>query len=205
MSVDGTLLAYSVDVTGAERFTIRVRDLATGKNLPDVIDDTAYGATWAGNTHLFYSRADDAWRPYVVCRHRIGTEADADAVVLTEPDERFWVGVDSQPGRRLDPLRRRQQADLGVSSLLSADDPEGTPRVVAPRRQGVEYDVEPAGDRLLIVHNDGAEDFVLARGPAGRHQPRAVATVLPHQPGRPDHSASARTTGTPSSRCGGTG
>ena len=46
--------------------------------------------------------------------------------------------------------------------MLSTDDPEGEPRIVAPRRQGVEYDVEPAGDRLLIVHNDGAEDFALA-------------------------------------------
>ena len=43
--------------------------------------------------------------------------------------------------------------------------PEGEPRIVAPRRQGVEYDVEPAGDRLLIVHNDGAEDFELAEAP----------------------------------------
>ena len=57
--------------------------------------------------------------------------------------------------------------------LLSADDPEGEPRVVAPRRQGVEYDVEPAGDRLLIVHNDGARDFELAEAPL---TPRATPT-----------------------------
>ena len=67
--------------------------------------------------------------------------------------------------------------------LLSTDDPEGEPRVVAPRRQGVEYDVEPAGDRLLIVHNDGAEDFELAEAPLDATDHTDWRPVLPHQPG----------------------
>ena len=37
--------------------------------------------------------------------------------------------------------------------------------MVAPRRHGVEYGVEVAGDRLLILHNDGAENFELAAAP----------------------------------------
>lgn len=94
VSPAGGLLAYSVDVTGAERFTLRVRDLASGSDLPDQIVDVSSGATWAGDSHLFYARADEAWRPYVVLRHRLGTDAEADAEVLTEPDERFWLDVD---------------------------------------------------------------------------------------------------------------
>ena len=57
--------------------------------------------------------------------------------------------------------------------LLDAATPAGEFSVVAPRRQGVEYDVEVAGDRLLILHNDGAENFELASAPlpgAGRHR-----------------------------------
>ena len=50
--------------------------------------------------------------------------------------------------------------------LLDSAAPEGEFTVVAPRRQGVEYDVEVAADRLLIVHNDGgAENFELATAP----------------------------------------
>ncbi|MET0692632.1 MAG: oligopeptidase B, partial [Propionibacteriaceae bacterium] len=152
VSADGTLLAYSVDTTGGERFTLHVRDLTTGEDLPDVVEDTAYGVAWAGTSHLFYTRADEAWRPYVVRRHRLGTDSDTDVDVVTEPDDRFWVGVDSS----------RDDAWLVIGmgskltsefSLLATSDPEGTPRVVAPRRQGVEYEIEPAGDRLLIVHN----------------------------------------------------
>ena len=182
VSPDGRLLAYAVDTSGGERFTLRVRDLSSGTLLPDEITDTAYGVAWAGNGHLFYTRADEAWRPYVVLRHRLGSDPAADAEVLNEPDERFWVGVDAS--------RDERWIVIGLGSkltseyhLLPTSDPEGTPRVVAPRREGVEYDVEPAGDRLLIVHNDGAEDFALAQAPLDAAGPEQWQTVLPHQPG----------------------
>ena len=183
VSEDGRLLAYSVDTTGGERFTLRVRDLVSGTELPDEIEDTAYGVAWAGSSHLFYTRADEAWRPHVVLRHRLGGDPAADTVVLTEPDERFWVGVDTS--------RDDRWVVIGMGSkltseyhLLPADQPESTPRVVAPRREGVEYDVEPAGDRLLIVHNDGgAEDFALAQAPLDATSHEQWETVLPAQPG----------------------
>lgn len=182
VSPDGRLLAFSVDTSGGERFELRVKDLTTGELLPEVIEDTAYGVAWAGSTHLFYTRADEAWRPYVVRRHRLRTSPDADVDVVTEPDDRFWVGVDSS--------RDDQWIVIGVGSkltsefsLLSAAEPEGEPRVVAPRRQGVEYDVEPAGDRLLIVHNDSAEDFELAEAPLDATSHEQWSPVIPHQLG----------------------
>ncbi len=182
VSTDGHLLAYAVDVTGAERFTIRILDLRTGELLEEEITDTAYGVAWAGSNHLFYTRADEAWRPYTVLRHRLGTDAAEDVTVLTEPDERYWVGVDGS--------RDDRWLVFGVGSkltseysLLATDDPEGTPRVVAPRREGVEYDVEVAGDRLLIVHNDGALDYELAEAPLTASSHEEWQTVLPHEPG----------------------
>ncbi len=182
VSPSGRLLAYATDVAGDERYLLRVLDLTSGELLADEIADIAYGVAWAGETHLFYTRADAAWRPYVVLRHRLGTEVGTDAEVLTEPDERFWVGVGSS--------RDEDWIVLGVGSkltseysLLPAADPEGTPHLVAPRRQGVEYDVEPAGDRLLIVHNDGAPDFELAEAPLDATGHEQWTPVLPHTPG----------------------
>ena len=182
VSLDGRLLAYSTDRTGDERFVLRIKDLQTGKLLADEIHDIGYGATWAQNSHLFYTRVDEAWRPYAVLRHRLGTDPAADTEVLVEADERFWVGVDAS--------RDDRWIILGAASkltseyrLLSTDEPEGEPRIVAPRRQGVEYDIEPAGDRLLIVHNDGAKDFELAEAPLDGSGPEQWTTILPHEPG----------------------
>jgi oligopeptidase B len=182
VSLNGRLLAYSVDLSGAERFTIMIKDLVSGELLADQISDTAYGVAWAKNSHFFYTRADDAWRPYVVLRHRLGTDPSEDVAVVTESDERFWLSVDASRDDRWIMIGAESKITSEVR-LLSTDDPDGEPRLVAPRRQGVEYDVEPAGDRLLIVHNDGAEDFELAEAPLTATSHTEWMTVLPHRQG----------------------
>jgi oligopeptidase B len=181
-SLDGRLLAYSIDLSGAERFTIMIKDLVSGELLADQISDTAYGVAWAKNSHLFYTRADETWRPYVVLRHRLGTDPSEDVVVVTESDERFWLSVDASRDDRWIMIGAESRITSEVR-LLSTDDPEGEPRIVAPRRQGVEYDVEPAGDRLLIVHNDGAQDFELAEAPLTATSHTEWTPVLPHRQG----------------------
>ncbi len=169
ISPDGNLLAFSVDTVGNERFLLQVKDLRTGEMLPDQVPDTAYGATWAlEGRHLFYTTVDDAWRPDRVWRHELGTDPSDDVVVFHEPDERFWTSV----GR----TRSDRFLMIGVGSkstteyrALEASDPTGEFRVVAPRRQGVEYSVEHAvigGEEcFLVLHNDGAENFTLAKAP----------------------------------------
>lgn len=187
ISRDGRLLAYSTDTTGDERFTLQVRDLESGELLADRLENVGYGATWdTAGEHLFYSRVDEAWRPHEVWRHRIGTDPADDVLVLREDDERFWVSV----GR----TRSERFLVVGVGSkvtteyhLLDADDPTGELRVVAPRRQGVEYSVEHAvvggEDRLLVLHNDGAPDFELATCPVDATGPEHWTPLLPHAPG----------------------
>lgn len=175
VSPDGRRLAYSVDFAGNERFTLKVKELDTGEVLPDEIPETSYGTAWSldGST-VFYLTVDEAWRPYRVHRHAVGTPAAEDALVYEEPDERFWVGVGL--------TRSERYIEIGIGSkttsetrLLDAADPRGEFAVVAPRTQGVEYSVDhwahpadPAGDLLLVLHNaDGKENFELATASIG--------------------------------------
>src|SRR3546814_6299879 len=72
---------------------MRVRDLRTGTDLPDLIPETTYGSAWAGDTTFFYVRQDQAMRPHQVWRHEIGTSADDDVLVYEDDDERFFVSV----------------------------------------------------------------------------------------------------------------
>jgi len=166
VSPDETMLAYSTDYSGDERYTLRIKDLASGRTLPDEIPDTSYGCAWSRDGGvLFYVTVDEAWRPYRVWRHKVGTPASSDVMVFEESDERFWVSIGLS--------RTERYVYIATGSkmtsewwLLDSAAPEGSFTVVAPRRQGVEYDVEIAADRLLIVHNDGgAENFELATAP----------------------------------------
>jgi oligopeptidase B len=168
VSPDDALLAYSTDFSGDERYTLRIKNLATGEVLPDEVPNTYYGCAWSlDGTALFYVTVDDAWRPCRVWRHTVGTTADADVLVLEEADERFWVSIGLSRSERYIAIRTASVLTSEIH-LLEASHPTGEPVVVAPRRQGVEYDVEDAADRLLVLHNDGGsapdgkEDFELA-------------------------------------------
>ena len=187
VSDDGRLMLWGVDVAGDERYTIRVRDLVTGEDLPDVIEDTFAGAGFSPDGRfIVYSTVDDAWRPDTVWLHELGTPVADDAKLFHEPDERFWLGAGF--------TRSNRYLVIGLGSsitseewILDADDLRGEPRLVWPRREGVEYEVHDAvvdgEDVLYIVHNDGALDFELVRvaasDPSGDRE-----VVVAHEPGR---------------------
>ena len=165
VSPAGDLLAYAVDLTGDERYDVRVRRIATGESVDEAVRLTGGSLAWSlDGRHLFYTRVDDAWRPYQVWRHEVGTAVEQDALVHEEGDERFFVGVGTS--------RDDRHIIIAIGSkttsefrLLDAADPLGTPHVVAERRAGVEYDVEPMGDQLLVTHNANRTNFELAIAP----------------------------------------
>ena len=77
VSNDGTRMLYGVDVAGDERYTVRVRDLVTGEQLPDEIPGTFAGATFSPDGRfIVYTTVDDAWRPDTVWLHELGTPVD---------------------------------------------------------------------------------------------------------------------------------
>ncbi|BCB80961.1 S9 family peptidase [Phytohabitans flavus] len=181
VSPDGRWLAYSTDFAGDERFTLRVKDLRTGEVLADEVPDTFYGSAWsADGSTLFYLTVDEAWRPYRVWRHTVGSAATDDAVVYEEADERFWVGVELTRSEKFIVVDVHSKV-TSEAWVIPASNPTGAPAIIAPRRQGVEYTVEHHGHRFLILHNDGAEDFELAYTSADA--PGDWAPLIPHTPG----------------------
>ena len=183
VSADGRRIAYAVDVEGDERFALRVRDIETASVIDEAVTAIGYGAVWSlDGQYLFYTRMDESWRPHEVWRHEVGAAAADDVLVFQESDERFWMGIGSS---RDDAWVIIQVGSKLTSEvwLLDAAAPLGQPRVVAPRRQGVEYDVEPAGDRLLIVHNANHPDFELAQAPLDATSPEQWSPLAVAVPG----------------------
>jgi oligopeptidase B len=189
VSPDEKLLAYSTDFSGDERYTMRIRNLVTGEVLADEVPDTYYGSAWsADGSALFYVTVDEAWRPYRVWRHLVGTPVADDVMVFEESDEKFWLGIGVSRDDRYLQIHTSSKLTSEVW-LLPAATPLGEFTVVAPRRFGVEYDVEVAGDRLLILHNDGAENFELASASlprAGENSSGGTAAWTPVIPHRAD-------------------
>jgi oligopeptidase B len=183
VSPAGDLLAFSVDLAGDERFTLRIKDLRTGELLADQVENVFYGSAWSLDAStLFYLTVDDAWRPHRVWRHTLGQPTTNDVLVLEERDERFWVGVELSRSDAYVVIDLHSKLTSEVR-VIPAAEPTREPMIIAARRQGVEYSVEhdPARDRFLVLHNHGAEDFALAAtslAALGEWQP-----VIAHTPG----------------------
>lgn len=181
VSPNHMLLAYAVDTTGGEEYTIYIRDLATGKNLPDAIPNT-YGLEWAAdNKTVFYTTLDATHRPYRLWKHTLGTEPASDPIVYEEKDESFYISIGS--------TKSQEYLLLAIGSIssseyryLKSDNPNGEWKVIAPRRKDVEYSVDHHGDRFYIVTNDGAKNFKIAFAPVADPGIANWTEFLPHRP-----------------------
>ncbi len=157
------ILAWSVDLTGAEKYSLRFRDLATGQDLPDRVPGTYYTGAWdATGTRFLYVVPDHAMRPWQVREHVLGTPADTDRLVLQEDDESFELTVSATRSGEWIVIESRSR-DTSECWLLPARDTTTVPRSVAGRRRGTEYTVDHApwggADELLMVTNDEAPEF----------------------------------------------
>src|SRR5947209_1574755 len=136
------LLAWSVDDKGSEMDTLRVRDLTTGKDLPDLVAEVSGSPVWTTHSSAFYYvRLDDNHRPSRIYRHLLGTPASDDTLIYEEQDSRFFVSLGrTQSGRFAD--ISVHDHETSESWLLDLTDTDATPRLVAARHASVQYDVE---------------------------------------------------------------
>lgn len=181
VTLDGTMLAFSVDNSGDERFTLRFKDLTTGEMLDDQIEDVFYGATWVGSMEVYYQRVDEAWRPHEVWRHRLGTPVEQDELIFREEDQKFWTGVGTTRSERF-LLINSGTAVTSECYYLDLQDPDAELTSVLPREHGVEYGVVHAviggEDRWLVVHNANGVNSEIGYHPIGRINSLTEVTPL---------------------------
>jgi oligopeptidase B len=184
ISPDGTLLAYSTDVVGDERYTVRVKDLGTGELLADEITGVIGGATWdRAGENLYYTTVDDSWRADKIWRHRVGSVQADDELVHHECDGRFFVGVGRTRSDRFLVIAAGSKT-TSEYRFLDAEAPELGWRVFAERREGLEYSLDHAvvggQDRFLVLHNDTGPDFELATAPIEPTGPEGWESLIAH-------------------------
>ncbi|MBX9729066.1 MAG: S9 family peptidase, partial [Sphingopyxis sp.] len=174
VSADGRRLAYSVDASGSERYTVRFRDLTSGTELPDAIEgamgkwgeDSVEGTLGnivfsADGEWLLYGLVDDNWRTRRIMAHRLGTAQSDDVLIYDEPDEGFSAGISLTHSERFFVVSAGDHETSEIR-LIPADNPLAEPILVAARRKGVEYDVEEREGTLYIHTNDTHANFRLA-------------------------------------------
>lgn len=174
LSKDGTWMLYGTDINGDERYNFRIRNLVTGQELDDALDGIASACLTPDAQWIFYTVLDDAWRPYAIRRHRVGTSVEDDVEVYHEQDERFWVGVGLSFDERNIVIGTGSKTTTEVL-MLPIENPTGQFQAFIPRQEGIEYDVSFA--RFEGAAPDGA-DVPLAVVYHNAHNPNFEINII---------------------------
>ncbi len=161
ISPDNNLVAFGIDTVSRRKYTIQIKNLATGEVYPEKLENTTGGSTWANdNKTLFYTRKDEqTLRADRVFKHKLGDAPDNDVVVFNETDETYYSYVYK--------TKSRKYIVIGSSSTLSddyrilnADTPDEDFKVFTPREIVLEYNIYHHNDTFYILTNaDGATNF----------------------------------------------
>ncbi|OJF95853.1 S9 family peptidase [Pararhizobium antarcticum] len=184
-STDHARGIWGYDDKGSEYYTLRIRDLSTGEDLDDVIENTGGGGAWAPDgKSFFYTVLDENHRPSKIFHHIVGEPQANDRLVYEEEDPGFFMGVGASA---LDDFIYIDIHDHETSEyrLLSTDDLMAAPKLVSERETGLEYSMTEGGDVFYILTNaDGAKDFKIVQAPASAPARENWTDVVPHTSGR---------------------
>jgi oligopeptidase B len=184
-SPDHKFVAWSHDDQGSELYQLRIRDLETGRDLSDCIDNSTGHIAWAADSRsFFYVENDENHRPCRVWHHVIGTARIEDKLVYQEPDPGFFVGVSKTQSDAFVVISSHDH-ETSELRVVPADHPAAPLTLIAERRVGVEYDIDHRDDQFIILANhDGAEDFKIATAPIASPGPENWRDLVPHVKGR---------------------
>ncbi len=159
VSPNHELLIYSTDTVGSERYTLRIKNLTTGKLFDEEIPHTGYSVAWANdNKTFFYTLIDQTKRPYVLYRHVLGTNPEQDELVYHEADSTFWLHVSRTKSRKYLIIDTGSRTSSEVY-YLNADTPTEAFELIHPRQKKVEYFVDHHDEQFYILTNENAENY----------------------------------------------
>jgi oligopeptidase B len=176
-SPDGKLLATLVDDNGSERFALRIRELASGKDLETVTEVGIGQPVWTRDSGgIVFTEVNDNWRSYRARFHRLGAPPTEDVTLYEETEELgFSVGVGKTTDKSLIIVSTGDNATSEVR-FVPADDPMQPLTLISRRKPNRQYDVDAAHGKLWIVTNDDHINFRLAE--ADPATPETWRTVI---------------------------
>lgn len=180
VSPDHRLAAYGVDTAGRRFFDIYFVDLASGRLLPDVIENTTEDIVWANDSQtIFYGKQHaETLRSYQVYRHKLG--ANESSLVYQEDDETNYLYLNKSPANGFIFLVSGHTLYSEVR-YIAADSPESDPVLFLPREKDHTYVVADGGDRFYVLTDENASNFRLMEAPLSATAKASWKEVVPHR------------------------
>ncbi len=184
-SHDHKRLLWGYDDAGSEYYSLLVRDLETGLDLADRIENTGGGGSFDADAKgVFYTVLDENHRPVAIRYHALGSDNQTDKTIYVEDDAGMFIDVS---GTMLNDFIFISINDHETSEyrIIPANDPAATPKLVAAREAGVQYSLIEGGQVFFLLTNvDGAKDFKIMSAPVNAPERANWQDVVPHKEGR---------------------
>ena len=156
-------IAYSLDLKGSEYYTIYLRDLRTGKNEKDIIENTSGSVTWAlDNKSFFYSKLDQYHRPRQIFKHVLGTSIDQDQLIFEEKDPTFTVGIGITSDEKYFIIGTSDHITT-EEYFFPTDAKEIKLKLFQKRKNDVRYSIDSWQGYFYVHTNEEARDYKVLR------------------------------------------
>jgi oligopeptidase B len=179
VSPDGNLLAYTSDDVGFRQYKLNVKDLRTGKLLPDTaerVDSVEW--TEDGKSILYTIEDAQTKRSYRLLRHVLGGKDDA--LIYEEKDERFTVDLDKTRDHKYMLVDVASHTSSEVR-YMPADTGTAPLKLMAPRVADQEYYAEHRNGQFWIRTNDKGRNYRIVTAPAADPSRKNWKEVVPHR------------------------
>lgn len=160
---DNTLLAYSFDTSGDERYEIRVKDLRSGELLTDTIANAQGEVAFSqdGSALVYALLEPDRWLAKHIKAHALGTPQDADQTLYYEEDDGFFIGFHLTSDKAYF-VYSSSQGEVQESYVQDAC-LVSPPRLLAPRSAQCQQTIDHAHQHFYILANDTHKNSRLVR------------------------------------------
>ena len=157
------LLAYSLDLKGSEYYTIYIRDIATGKNLDDKIENTSGSITWSlNNKSFFYSKLDKFHRPRQIYKHLLGSNVESDELIFEEKEETFTCSISLTSDEKFYTISTSDHI-TAEEYFFSSDAKKINPKLFIKREKDVRYSIDSWKEYFYVHTNKNARDYKILR------------------------------------------
>ena len=156
-------MAYSLDLKGSEYYTIYLRDLRTGKNENDTIENTSGGITWSlDSKSFFYSKLDKFHRPRQIFKHVLGTSINEDKLIFEEKDETFTCGISLSSDEKYFIISTSDHITT-EEYFFPSDAEDIKPKLFQARKKDVRYSIDAWKGYFYVHTNEDARDYKVLR------------------------------------------
>ena len=163
VSYNDKYLGYSLDLKGSEYYTIYLRDISTGKEITEKIEETSGSITFSlDDKYIFYSKLDEFHRPRKIYRHKIGTSIKNDELIFEEKSEAFTVGISLSSDEKYFFITTSDH-NTSEQYYFKVNEHKPEPKLIKKRKRGIIYSISSWNNYFYCHTNEDAEDFKIER------------------------------------------